>query len=183
MVHRESVGVYPGTFDPITKGHLDIIDRAARHLVDRLVVGVAQNAGKRPMFSTEERVQMIREEIAHMPDGMRERVVVKPFDDLLIHFVHQQGAALIVRGLRAVSDFEYEFQMASMNSRLDPEVETVFLTAGDRNHFVASRLVKEVGRLGGDVSSFVSPRVEKALRERFGHEDDSMKIQTLKPAS
>jgi len=164
------VGVYPGTFDPITKGHMDIIRRAAA-LVDRLVVGVAGNEAKGPLFSAEERVAMVEAEIAPLraPDrngGARE-VEVRAFDNLLIHFARQSGATMLIRGLRAVSDFEYEFQMATMNARLDPEIETVFLSASENQQFVASRLVKEIARLGGDVSGFVSPAVAQALRERL----------------
>jgi len=164
------VGVYPGTFDPITKGHMDIIRRAAA-LVDRLVVGVAGNEAKGPLFSAEERVAMVEAEIAPLraPDrngGTRE-VEVRAFDNLLIHFARQSGATMLIRGLRAVSDFEYEFQMATMNARLDPEIETVFLSASENQQFVASRLVKEIARLGGDVSGFVSPAVAQALRERL----------------
>ncbi len=164
------VGVYPGTFDPITKGHMDIIRRAAA-LVDRLVVGVAGNEAKGPLFSAEERVAMVEAEIAPLrapvgKGGARE-VEVRAFDNLLIHFARQCGATVLIRGLRAVSDFEYEFQMATMNARLDPDIETVFLSASENQQFVASRLVKEIARLGGDVSGFVSPAVAQALRERF----------------
>ena len=169
------VGVYPGTFDPITKGHMDIIQRAAA-LVDRLVVAVAANEAKRPLFSAEERVAMVEAEIAPLRAPGREgggregggRVVeVRAFDNLLIHFARQCGATLLIRGLRAVSDFEYEFQMATMNARLDAGIETVFLSASENQQFVASRLVKEIARLDGDVSGFVSPRVAEALMDRF----------------
>ncbi len=164
------VGVYPGTFDPITKGHMDIIRRAAA-LVDRLVVGVAGNEAKGPLFSAEERVAMVEAEIAPLrtPDrkgGPRE-IEVRAFDNLLIHFARQCGATMLIRGLRAVSDFESEFQMATMNARLDSEIETVFLSASENQQFVASRLVKEIARLDGDVSGFVSPAVAQALRERL----------------
>ena len=164
------VGVYPGTFDPITKGHMDIIRRAAA-LVDRLVVGVAGNEAKGPMFSAEERVAMVEAEIAPLRTpgrkGVAGGVEVRAFDNLLIHFARQSGATVLIRGLRAVSDFEYEFQMATMNARLDPDIETVFLSASENQQFVASRLVKEIARLGGDVSGFVSPAVAQALKERF----------------
>ena len=169
------VGVYPGTFDPITKGHMDIIQRAAA-LVDRLVVAVAANEAKRPLFSAEERVAMVEAEVAPLRAPGREgggregggRVVeVRAFDNLLIHFARQCGATLLIRGLRAVSDFEYEFQMATMDARLDAGIETVFLSASENQQFVASRLVKEIARLDGDVSGFVSPRVAEALMDRF----------------
>ena len=168
---KERVGVYPGTFDPITNGHSDIILRATK-LVDRLVIGVARNIGKGPLFTTEERVQIVREEIDHLADvATRKRVEVRPFENLLMHFAVEMGASVIVRGLRAVSDFEYEFQMAGMNNRLNSNVETVFLMASDRYQFISSRFVKEIGLLGGDVSPFVSPRVAARLAERFGREN------------
>ncbi|MAN81326.1 MAG: pantetheine-phosphate adenylyltransferase [Rhodospirillaceae bacterium] len=159
-------GVYPGTFDPVTKGHMDIITRGAR-VVDELVVAVAVNAGKGPLFTLEERVEMLEAEIAALDPGIAARVEVKPFDNLLMEFVGQVGASLIVRGLRAVSDFEYEFQMAGMNARLNPKVETVFLMASERHQFISSRFVKEIGSLGGDVGHFVSPAVKERLMVRF----------------
>ncbi len=163
------VGVYPGTFDPITKGHMDIVIRAAA-LVDKLVVAVADNTDKGPLFDAAERVAMVEAELqaefeARGADGRQ--VEVRAFDNLLTHFARQVEATVIIRGLRAVSDFEYEFQMATMNARLDPDIETVFLSASERQQFVASRLVKEIARLGGDVAEFVSPRVAAALAERF----------------
>lgn len=165
MTQREPlVGVYPGTFDPITFGHMDIISRATR-VVDHLIVAVAHNAGKGPLFSIDERVQMVREELDVLETNDA-RVEVRSFRNLLMHFTQEVGARVIVRGLRAVSDFEYEFQMASMNARLDPGVETVFLTASERQQFIASRLVKEIAVLGGDISSFVSPRVAAHVRAR-----------------
>ena len=162
--------VYPGTFDPITNGHLDIIRRAAR-LVDRLVIGVSTNAGKGPLFSIDERVAMVVDEVKalELPEG-NGKVEVRAFDTLLMHFAEAMGARMILRGLRAVSDFEYEFQMAGMNARINHEVETVFLMASDRQQFISSRLVKEIGRLGGDISSFVSPRVAKRLAAKFALE-------------
>jgi pantetheine-phosphate adenylyltransferase len=163
---KTRVGVYPGTFDPITNGHMDIIVRASR-LVDRLVIGVARNAGKGPIFSTEERVEIVREEVAAQDNGLSERVEVRAFDNLLTHFVISVHAAIIIRGLRAVSDFEFEFQMAGMNARLNPKIETVFLMATDRYQFISSRFVKEIGSLGGEVSHFVSPTVAKRLQARF----------------
>jgi pantetheine-phosphate adenylyltransferase len=163
------VGVYPGTFDPITKGHMDIISRATR-VVDRLVIAVATNAGKAPLFTIDQRVDMVREEITELETNGSE-VEVRAFDNLLVHFAEEMGARVIVRGLRAVSDFEYEFQMACMNTRLDPSIETVFLTASERQQFISSRFVKEIGMLGGDISSFVSPRVAERLDRRFRQED------------
>jgi pantetheine-phosphate adenylyltransferase len=164
------IAVYPGTFDPITNGHLDIIRRAAR-LVDRLVIGVSTNAGKGPLFDVNERVAMVTTEIAalDLPEA-NGKVEVRPFDNLLMHFAQSVGAGMILRGLRAVSDFEYEFQMAGMNSRLNPAIETVFLMASDRHQFISSRFVKEIGRLGGDIASFVSPRVATQLVTRFAAE-------------
>src|SRR5207249_9511567 len=138
------------------------------HVVDRLVIGVARNDGKGPLFSTDERVEIVRDEIAHLgePDAV-ERVEVRPFSSLLMSFAEESGASVIVRGLRAVSDFEYEFQMAGMNARLNPNIETVFLMASDRYQFISSRFVKEIGALGGDVSHFVSPRVATRVLDRF----------------
>lgn len=157
------VGVYPGTFDPITTGHADIVKRSLR-VVDKLVIGVAINAGKGPLFGVDERVEMVREELAPLGNG---RIEVRSFDNLLMHFVEEAGGSLIIRGLRAVSDFEYEFQMTGMNTRLNPNVETVFLMASENQQFIASRLVKEIAMLGGDISSFVSPAIAKRLTERL----------------
>ena len=166
-MNKSRVGVYPGTFDPITNGHTDIILRATK-IVDRLVIGVAQNIGKGPLFSAEERVAIVEDEIAHIADAeTRKRVEVRAFDNLLMHFAMEVGASMIVRGLRAVSDFEYEFQMAGMNHRLNPHIETVFLMANDKYQFISSRFVKEIGALGGDISHFVSPRVAVRLLDRF----------------
>jgi pantetheine-phosphate adenylyltransferase len=164
---KSRIGVYPGTFDPVTNGHTDIIARAVK-LVDRLVIGVARNAGKGPLFTTEERVAILEDEIAHIGDSaLSRRIEVLPFDSLLMHFTMSVGAGVIIRGLRAVSDFEYEFQMAAMNSHLNLEIETVFLMAADRFQFISSRLVKEIGELGGDIGAFVSPRVATHLKARF----------------
>jgi len=167
---KTRVGIYPGTFDPITNGHLDIIRRAMR-LVDRLIVGVAHNAGKGPLFGIEERLAMLREETEAMAraDGGA-AVEVRAFDNLLVHFAAAMGAGIVIRGLRAVSDFEYEFQMAGMNARVSPDIETVFLMASDRHHFISSRFVKEIGRLGGDVGSFVTPRVAARIAVRLEQE-------------
>ena len=163
----DRIGVYPGTFDPITNGHTDIILRATK-IVDRLVIGVAKNIGKGPLFTTEERVAIVKEEIANLNGkDMSKKIDVKPFDNLLMHFAVQQGASVIVRGLRAVSDFEYEFQMAGMNSRLNSTVETVFLMSADRYQFISSRFVKEIGQLGGDVTPFVSARVAERIKKKF----------------
>ena len=162
------VGIYPGTFDPITNGHTDIIRRAAK-IVDRLVVGVARNDTKGPLFTTDERVEIVRDDIADLLDKeARDRIEVCAFETLLMSFAESVGASVIVRGLRAVSDFEYEFQMMGMNARLNTEIEYVFLMASDRYQFISSRFVKEIGALGGDVSHFVSKRVAERLIDRFG---------------
>jgi pantetheine-phosphate adenylyltransferase len=148
------VGIYPGTFDPVTNGHLDIIARGAR-LVDRLVIGVAVNAGKGPLFPLEERVALVRAETEIIAERTGTEIEVRSFEGLLVDFARDAEANVIVRGLRAVSDFDYEFQMAGMNYRLDSGIETVFLMATERHQFISSRFVKEIARLGGDVSSFV----------------------------
>lgn len=164
------IGIYPGTFDPVTNGHLDIIERAC-HLVDHLVLGVAVNRGKGPLFSLDERVAMVEHELPTIMGRTGATIVVKPFENLLMNFALAEGANVIVRGLRAVSDFEYEFQMAGMNSRLSPDVETVFLMASDKCQFISSRFVKEIGRLDGDISGFVPKNVREKLLERFDLED------------
>ena len=163
---RYRIGIYPGTFDPLTNGHMDIISRAVK-VVDKLIVAVAVNAGKGPLFNLTERAAMCRAEIARLNSPMDVPIEVVPFDSLLMHFVQDVGGTVIIRGLRAVSDFEYEFQMAGMNARLNPKVETMFLMASERNQFIASRFVKEIARLGGDVSSFVSAGVNKAILKKF----------------
>src|SRR6185503_13255256 len=162
----DRVGVYPGTFDPVTSGHMEVVRRSLR-LVDRLVIGPAINIGKGPLFSLEERMEIITEDIEHFPEAERERITVVPFEGLLIHFARQVNATLIIRGLRAVSDFEYEIQMANMNARMEPNVETIFLMASDRHQFIASSLVKDIARLGGDTSQFVSKKVFQRLKEKF----------------
>ena len=160
------IGLYPGTFDPITLGHLDIISRAAL-LVDRLVIGVAINRDKGPLFSLEDRVAMIKAECAALGAATGTEIVAHPFENLLIDCAHDVGAQVIVRGLRAVADFEYEFQMVGMNRAMDSSVETVFLMAEAKHQAIASKLVKEIARLDGDVSKFVTPPVQARLLERF----------------
>ena len=155
-------GLYPGTFDPITLGHTDIIKRAVK-LVDRLLIGVAVNAGKGPLFDLDERVGMVREALEGMDEGARAQVEVVPFDGLLMDFAEANGCQVIIRGLRAVSDFEYEFQMVGMNGFLNDEIETVFLMADARYQAIASRLVKEIAKLGGDVTPFVPPVIAERL--------------------
>ena len=161
------IGLYPGTFDPITNGHADIIGRAVK-LVDKMVIGVAVNIGKGPMFTVEERVELVREQVAHLGD----RVEVLPFSSLLMHFAQELGAGVIIRGLRAVADFEYEFQMTAMNQQLNRELETVFLMADPRHQAIASRLVKEIAQLGGNISPFVAPSVEKRLLDKVKQAQD-----------
>lgn len=161
------VGLYPGTFDPITLGHLDIIRRAAL-LLDRLVIGVAINRDKGPLFTLEERVAMVEAECASLSRAHDVEIVAHPFENLLIDCARDVGAQVIVRGLRAVADFEYEYQMVGMNRKLDDSIETVFLMAEAEHQAIASKLVKEISRLGGDVSKFVTPRVNSALLEKFG---------------
>ena len=160
------IGLYPGTFDPITLGHIDIIQRAMA-LVDRLVIGVAINRDKGPMFTMEERVAMVEAECAAIQAGTGGEIVVHPFENLLIDCARDVGAGIIIRGLRAVADFEYEFQMVGMNRALDASVETVFMMADARRQAIASKLVKEIARLGGDVSKFVTPPVQAALADRL----------------
>jgi pantetheine-phosphate adenylyltransferase len=159
------IGLYPGTFDPLTLGHLDIIQRACV-LVDRLVVGVAINRDKGPLFTLEERVEMIERNLSKINKNGTE-VVVEPFENLLIAKAEQIGAKLIIRGLRAVSDFEYEYALVGMNRAMNPEIETAFLMAEAKHQAIASRLVKEIARLDGDISKFVTPGVHKALIEKF----------------
>lgn len=161
------IGLYPGTFDPVTLGHLDIIRRAAS-LVDRLVIGVAINRDKGPLFSLEERVEMLEAECAAVAAETGIEIVAHPFENLLIDCARDVGASMIIRGLRAVADFEYEFQMVGMNRRLDDSIETVFLMAEAEHQAIASKLVKEIARLGGDVTPFVTPQVKAALVDRFG---------------
>ena len=156
------IGLYPGTFDPITLGHIDIIRRASM-LVDRLVIGVAINRDKSPLFDLEERVSMLEEECNYLSKQTGTEIVVHPFENLLINCAHDVGAQVIIRGLRAVADFEYEFQMVGMNRSLDNSIETVFLMAEAKHQAIASKLVKEIARLNGDVSKFVTPHVAEKL--------------------
>ena len=160
----ERIAVYPGTFDPITNGHTDLVSRAAK-VFPKVIVAIAESPHKKPLFTLEERIEMSRTEMASMGN-----VEIVGFSNLLVEFVQQLGASVIVRGLRAVSDFEYEFQLASMNRHLAPKVETLFLTPDEEYGFISSTLVKEVARLGGNVSSFVSPAVAQAMAQRFGQQ-------------
>ena len=162
MSQRPHIGVYPGTFDPITLGHVDIIRRGA-HLVDRLVIGVTTNPSKEPMFTVAERLDMVRREAS----GLAPNIDVVEFDSLLMDFAEAQGAGLILRGLRAVADFEYEFQMAGMNQQLNDDIETVFLMADVALQPIASRLVKEIARYGGDISKFVPPGVAADVKAKL----------------
>ena len=161
------IGLYPGTYDPLTLGHMDIITRACA-LVDRLVIGVAINRDKGPLFSLDERVAMVEGECAALSARTGVEIVVHPFENLLIDCARDVGASVIIRGLRAVADFEYEFQMVGMNRALDDKIETVFLMADARRQAIASKLVKEIARLGGDVTKFVPAPINAALRARFG---------------
>ena len=160
---RNRIAVYPGTFDPITNGHVDLVSRAS-NLFDKIIVGVAESPGKSPALPLAERVALTRTALADIPN-----VEVRGFDSLLAHFVHEVGAGVLLRGLRAVSDFEYEFQLASMNRHLIPDVETLVLTPAEQHSFLSSTLVREIARLGGDVSGFVHPAVAAALSARWGH--------------
>ncbi|CDI02044.1 MAG: pantetheine-phosphate adenylyltransferase [Candidatus Competibacter denitrificans] len=153
--------IYPGTFDPITRGHIDLVERGAR-MFDHLTVSVAANPNKQPLFSLAERVELAREALAHLPN-----VVVCGFDILLVNHAKQIGAHVILRGLRAVSDFEFEFQLANMNRRLYPDIESVFLTPAEQYSFISSSLVREVAKLGGNIAPFVHPKVEAALAAKF----------------
>jgi pantetheine-phosphate adenylyltransferase len=160
------IGLYPGTFDPITLGHIDIIRRASL-LVDRLVIGVAINRDKAPLFTLEERVEMLEKDCADLSEQTGTEIIVHPFENLLINCAHDVGAQVIVRGLRAVADFEYEFQMVGMNRSLDNSIETVFLMAEAKHQAIASKLVKEIARLDGDISKFVTPHVANRLLNKL----------------
>jgi pantetheine-phosphate adenylyltransferase len=165
MPSTPRIGIYPGTFDPITFGHMDIIRRAL-NVVDKLVIGVALDSAKDPLFEVKKRAALVEHDIKALGDDAA-RITVAPFSGLLVTFAREQKARLLIRGLRAVSDFEYEFQMASVNNKIAPEIETVFLTASDATHFISSRFVKQIARLGGDVTKFVSAHVAEATRQEF----------------
>jgi pantetheine-phosphate adenylyltransferase len=161
------IGLYPGTFDPPTNGHIDIFGRAMK-LVDELIIGVAVNESKKPLFTLDERVAMVKAECARLNGPGLAEIKVMPMHGLLMKFAEACGAQIIVRGLRAVQDFEYEFQMTAMNEQLNPDIETVFLMADVRHQAVASRLVKEIASLGGNITPFVTPDVKRALLEKYG---------------
>ncbi len=174
MLSAKRIAVYPGTFDPFTNGHMDIISRAIK-VTDHLIIGLAFNPSKSPMFSLEERTEMVTREIAPLQGRHGCTLEVVNFEGLLMHFVTKAKATMIVRGLRAVSDFEFEFQMTGMNAHLNPDVETVFLMASERHQFIASSLVKEIARLDGEVKAFVSPSVREALISRVLEEKAARK--------
>ncbi len=159
------IGMYPGTFDPITNGHIDIVKRGLR-LVDKLIIGVATNPSKNPMFSLEERVEMVERELRPLAKGIGVDFEVKQFDELLMHFAEKVEASVIIRGLRAVADFEYEFQMTGMNYQINPDIETVFLMADPRYQTIASKLVKEVAIYGGEISPFVPATIAKEVKKK-----------------
>jgi len=161
------IAIYPGTFDPITFGHIDIIKRASE-MFDHIIIAAAKDNYKNPLFSLDERVSLIEEEIK--PFNKDGKISVEKFEGLLINFAEKKNARIIIRGLRAVSDFEYEFQMFGMNAKLNPNVQTIFLPASETNHFIASKLVKEVARLGGDISKFVSKNVSDKLTKKIKNE-------------
>ncbi len=162
----QRIGVYPGTFDPIHNGHIDVILRGAR-LVDKLVIAVAVNEDKGPLFTLQERVDMMREETDRLAGNGVAEIEIVPFKNLITQFASEVGANVIIRGLRGVADFDYEFQMAGMNARLNPDIETVFLMAEANNQAIASKLIREISRLGGNVSGFTTPAVAAKLTQRF----------------
>lgn len=161
---KTKIAIYPGTFDPITFGHLDIIKRAAE-IFDHLIIAVAKDNAKNPLFSIDERVELIKEEIKNLHSDSK--IEVEKFEGLLVDFAEKKSSKILIRGLRAVSDFEYEFQLFGMNSKLNPTIQTIFLPASESNHFIASKMVKEVARLNGDISKFVSKNVEKKLEVKL----------------
>ncbi|MFO1241815.1 MAG: pantetheine-phosphate adenylyltransferase [Rickettsiales bacterium] len=158
-------GIYPGTFDPITNGHMDIIERALK-VVDRLIIGVALDTNKAPIFDLDMRTQLVEDAVKSLGEDAK-RVTAHHFSGLLVNFAKEHKACILIRGLRAVSDFEYEFQMACMNSKMAPEIETIFLTASESTHFVSSRFIKQIARLGGDITSFVPQNVADELKKHF----------------
>ena len=162
----ERIGLYPGSFDPITNGHMDIIKRSLK-IVDKLIVGIAVNDSKSEYFNTEERQQIIEEDIENI--GLSDKIKIHSFEGLLMNYAKNIGASVIIRGLRAVSDFEYEFQMTGMNARLEPSIETVFLMSSENQHFISSKLVKEVFKFNGDISSFVSANVLKNMKNKLSN--------------
>ncbi len=168
MAHTKRIGLYPGTFDPITLGHIDIIRRSVK-LVDHLILGVSTNPSKTALFDLDERVAMVRRETASIAQASGVAIEVKPFNSLLMHFAEEVKATAIIRGLRAVSDFEYEFQMTAMNYKLNPEIETIFLMADPSFQAIASRLVKEIARFDGNISAFVSSRVRDDVLAKLKH--------------
>lgn len=161
-----NIAIYAGTFDPITMGHIDIIKRAVK-IVDKLIIGVAADSSKTPVFSMSQRVELIKFDVASLSNDISKKIEVYGFEGLVVNFAKENQANMLVRGLRAVSDFEYEFQMFGMNSKLDQDLQTVFLPASENNHFIASRFVKEIARLGGNVSGMVSNNVAKKLSEYY----------------
>ncbi len=165
------IAIYPGTFDPITNGHIDLLIRGSK-IVDELIIGISTAYGKNPIFSLEERLEMVNFYLRQEAKGFKSYVKVMTFDGLLVNFANKVGANLIIRGLRAVSDFEYEFQMACMNSRLATNIETIFLPASEKNQFISSKLVKEIARLNGDISSFVIPEVASKLIQHYSKRDN-----------
>lgn len=168
MSHKKRIGLYPGTFDPITLGHIDILARSAK-LVDHLVLGISTNPSKTPLFDLEERVEVVKSETAFIQEQSGVTIEVRPFSSLLMHFAEEIGATAIIRGLRAVSDFEYEFQMTAMNYKLNPDIETIFLMAEPSLQSISSNLVKEIAKFNGDIKDFVTPRVREMVVEKFSN--------------